>query len=185
VIADHVRSCAFLVADGVVPSNEGRGYVLRRIMRRAIRHGHRLGMRDPFFWRTVAALDAEGVERGCHFVGLGLTVGDGGHDDESAAGGMAAESGANGEAPHLPGKGLAVAVRLGAEGDAATDTGSGAIRALAGGAHPLLPADLGGRATNFAAALGAVRAGVGVGALGHIGLVHDGAVRLDAEHLVG
>ena len=59
VIADHVRSCAFLVADGVVPSNEGRGYVLRRIMRRAIRHGHRLGMRDPFFWRTVAALDAE------------------------------------------------------------------------------------------------------------------------------
>ena len=59
VIADHVRSCAFLVADGVVPSNEGRGYVLRRIMRRAIRHGHRLGVRDPFFWRMVAALDAE------------------------------------------------------------------------------------------------------------------------------
>ena len=59
VIADHVRSCAFLVTDGVVPSNEGRGYVLRRIVRRAIRHGHRLGMRDPFFWRMVAALDAE------------------------------------------------------------------------------------------------------------------------------
>ena len=59
VLADHVRSCAFLVADGVVPSNEGRGYVLRRIIRRAIRHGHRLGVRDPFFWRMVAALDAE------------------------------------------------------------------------------------------------------------------------------
>ena len=58
VIADHVRSCAFLVTDGVVPSNEGRGYVLRRIVRRAIRHGHRLGVRDPFFWRMVAALDA-------------------------------------------------------------------------------------------------------------------------------
>ena len=59
VIADHVRSCAFIVADGVVPSNEGRGNVLRRIVRRAIRHGHRLGVRDPFFWRMVAALDAE------------------------------------------------------------------------------------------------------------------------------
>ena len=59
VIADHVRSCAFLVTDGVVPSNEGRGYVLRRILRRAIRHGHRLGVRDPFFWRMVAPLDAE------------------------------------------------------------------------------------------------------------------------------
>ena len=58
VIADHVRSCAFLVTDGVVPSNEGRGYVLRRIVRRAVRHGHRLGVRDPFFWRMVAALDA-------------------------------------------------------------------------------------------------------------------------------
>ena len=59
VVADHIRSCAFLVTDGVVPSNEGRGYVLRRIIRRAIRHGHRLGARDPFFWRMVAALDAE------------------------------------------------------------------------------------------------------------------------------
>ena len=59
VVADHVRSCAFLVTDGVVPSNEGRGYVLRRIIRRAIRHGHRLGVRDPFFWRMVAPLDAE------------------------------------------------------------------------------------------------------------------------------
>ena len=58
VIADHIRSCAFLVTDGVVPSNEGRGYVLRRIVRRAIRHGHRLGVRDPFFWRMVAPLDA-------------------------------------------------------------------------------------------------------------------------------
>ena len=59
VVADHIRSCAFLVTDGVVPSNEGRGYVLRRIIRRAIRHGHRLGARDPFFWRMVASLDAE------------------------------------------------------------------------------------------------------------------------------
>ena len=59
VIADHIRSCAFLVLDGVVPSNEGRGYVLRRICRRAIRHGHRLGARDAFFHQLVAALDTE------------------------------------------------------------------------------------------------------------------------------
>lgn len=56
VIADHIRSCAFLVADGVMPSNEGRGYVLRRIIRRAIRHGYRLGIRDVFFYKLVAPL---------------------------------------------------------------------------------------------------------------------------------
>ncbi|MBB3330669.1 alanyl-tRNA synthetase [Halomonas campaniensis] len=59
VIADHIRSCAFLVADGVLPSNEGRGYVLRRIIRRAIRHGHKLGAQGNFFHRLVGALDAE------------------------------------------------------------------------------------------------------------------------------
>ncbi|MCD2452928.1 alanine--tRNA ligase [Methylicorpusculum oleiharenae] len=56
VIADHIRSCAFLVTDGVMPSNEGRGYVLRRIIRRAIRHGYRLGIRDVFFYKLVAPL---------------------------------------------------------------------------------------------------------------------------------
>ena len=59
VIADHIRACAFTVADGVIPGNEGRGYVLRRIARRAIRHGYKLGARKPFFHKLVAALDAE------------------------------------------------------------------------------------------------------------------------------
>ena len=59
VIADHIRSCAFTVADGVIPGNEGRGYVLRRIARRAIRHGYKLGARKPFFHQLVAPLAAE------------------------------------------------------------------------------------------------------------------------------
>ncbi|MDI5986372.1 alanine--tRNA ligase [Halomonas sp. M4R5S39] len=59
VIADHIRSCAFLIADDVLPSNEGRGYVLRRIIRRAIRHGHKLGAQGSFFHKLVGALDAE------------------------------------------------------------------------------------------------------------------------------
>jgi alanyl-tRNA synthetase len=58
VIADHIRACAFLIVDGVIPGNEGRGYVLRRIVRRAIRHGYQLGQKAPFFHRLVADLDA-------------------------------------------------------------------------------------------------------------------------------
>ncbi len=59
VLADHIRACAFLLADGVIPGNEGRGYVLRRIIRRAIRHGYKLGARRPFFHNMVADLVAE------------------------------------------------------------------------------------------------------------------------------
>ena len=59
VLADHIRACSFLVADGVIPGNEGRGYVLRRIVRRAIRHGYKLGVRAPFFHRLVPELAAQ------------------------------------------------------------------------------------------------------------------------------
>lgn len=59
VIADHIRSCSFLISDGVMPSNEGRGYVLRRIIRRALRHGHILGANDLFFYKLVPALVKE------------------------------------------------------------------------------------------------------------------------------
>ncbi len=57
VIADHIRACSFLIVDGVIPGNEGRGYVLRRIIRRAIRHGYKLGQKQPFFHRLVPDLD--------------------------------------------------------------------------------------------------------------------------------
>ncbi|MDO8292647.1 MAG: alanine--tRNA ligase, partial [Gallionella sp.] len=59
VLADHIRACSFLIADGVIPGNEGRGYVLRRIIRRAIRHGYKLGARDAFFYKMVPDLVAE------------------------------------------------------------------------------------------------------------------------------
>src|SRR5215470_7279696 len=59
VIADHLRATSFLIADGVLPSNEGRGYVLRRIMRRAMRHAQLLGAQDPLMWRLVPTLVRE------------------------------------------------------------------------------------------------------------------------------
>ena len=59
VIADHIRACSFLVVDGVIPANEGRGYVLRRIVRRALRHGHKLGQNQPFFYKLVDDLVQE------------------------------------------------------------------------------------------------------------------------------
>ncbi|MFS1165270.1 alanine--tRNA ligase, partial [Aeromonas salmonicida] len=68
VIADHIRSCAFLIADGVMPSNEGRGYVLRRIIRRAVRHGRKLGATDVFFYKLAAELAVQMKDVGAELI---------------------------------------------------------------------------------------------------------------------
>jgi alanyl-tRNA synthetase len=83
VIADHLRSVSFLIADGVMPSNEGRGYVLRRIMRRAMRHAHLLGVQDPLMYRLVPALVAQ---MGQAYPELGPRAG-ADHRDAEAGGG--------------------------------------------------------------------------------------------------
>ena len=95
MIADHLRASSFLIADGVLPSNEGRGYVLRRIMRRAMRHAQRLGAKDPLMWRLVPALVAE---MGQAYPELIRARGD--HHRDAAAGGDALppDAGARAEA---------------------------------------------------------------------------------------
>ena len=75
VIADHIRACAFLIVDGVLPGNEGRGYVLRRIIRRALRHGYELGVTEPFFYRLVASLEREMGDAYPELVAAGKHVG--------------------------------------------------------------------------------------------------------------